>query len=157
MPGEDHLGDVLLWELRCARLLGVHPIVDGERERLQRGLFAACVPSDLEVRIVGFDELFAPGCTPIGVWRQHEAEGLEELCQGEELLMHAEGLAIDSPKRAMPTRHSLEECDHKLPAEGLALVVSGFSARQDFVVHDVHERGGAYGHDIHVLLLEDHP
>ena len=90
-----------------------------------------------------FDELFAHGCGPIGVWGQREPEGLEELCHCEEVLLHAEVLAIDSSEDAGCVRWALEEGDHHLPSERFTLVPSMFFACDDLVLYDVHGSGWA--------------
>ena len=103
--------------------------------------FFASEPPDAKGRIMCFDELFAHGCGAIGVWGQSEAEGLEELCQCEEVLMHAEVLAMDSSKEVGLVRVALEEGDHHLPPESFTLVASMFFACDDLVLYDVHEGG----------------
>ena len=67
--------------------------------------------------------------------------GLEELCQCEEVLMHAEVLAMDSSKEVGLVRVALEEGDHHLPPESFTLVASIFFACDDLVLYDVHEGG----------------
>ena len=72
---------------------------------------------------------------------QGESDGLEELCQCEEVLPHAEVLAVDSSEDARLPWWALEECDRHLPAERFTLVHSMFFACHDLVLGDVHEGG----------------
>ena len=49
----------------------------------------ASIPGDVEVQVVPLQEQLGLRCRSLWVWRQDHAEGLQELCDAEELKPHA--------------------------------------------------------------------
>jgi len=89
----------------------------------------------------------------VRIHRQHEnPKVLQELCQGEELLLHNEVSPVDSLHEI--TVDVLEEAQDQLPAHGFPQMGPALSANQDLVLQD-QDDGWASSDLIHEACFEN--
>jgi len=113
-PGKDHLGAMVRKSLHGECCLGVHREAQGVGVHLVgSNLQGACISQDLDVLVEALQEQLGPCCCPLRIWRQSNTTAEQELSKGQELLVHPEGLPMDSPYEAPSS--IFKEDDGQLP------------------------------------------
>ena len=100
---------------------------------------------DVEVLIVRFQVLLGLAGRSIRVRWQEEPEGLQQLGEGQEVLAHAEGLAVHSSERGRIIWRPLEKDDGQLPTDWLRVLGPPLLSCDDLVCCDVQEGGWGKG------------
>ena len=103
-------------------------------------LHEASEPQDLQVLIASLKDKFQLCCCPLRVCRDvMSSQGLQDLSNAQEVLLHAEGLSVDSPDQALALVHVLEESNSHFSPQGLPFVLPVFFPSQGLVLGDVQD------------------
>ena len=153
---EGHLRASLCVGLESHGVFGVLLVGDGEDQRLfVIHLFLDPPFGDREVLEVSFKHLLSGIRRQIEALRQTTAEGREELSEGQQVLSHADNLAMNSAKQMRFVWHRFEQAEDQFGSEGLDLPIADLPASDDLVVDDVEEHRGLEGHCVDEVLCED--
>ena len=145
-PREGHLRALLMVPFEHQGLLRVLGVTQGEGQRvLVARLLLAAPLLDLEVHVVRLQLLLGQAGRPIRVRWQVEPEGLQQLGEGQEVLAHAEGLAVHSSERGRIIWRPLEKDDGQLPTDWLRVLGPPLLSCDDLVCCDVQEGGWGKG------------
>ena len=144
---EGHLTALVMCPLEHEGLLRVLMLAQGERQRVRWMARSMNEPPlvDLEVHVLGLQVLLGLAGRSIRVRWQVEPEGLQQLGEGQEVLAHAEGLAVHSSERGRIIWRPLEKDDGQFPTDGFRVFGPRLSACHDLVRSDVQERGWGRG------------